>query len=212
MDWIHPHKHHCWGVDAPEAFSWRFQAAVLHLPLRLLIGNNPELAFSPDGIDEMNRNIVALNRGKFHYPIYKIRRFERGNKFAIGQTGNKTTKYVEADKGTNLFFAVFGIEKLNKETGETESVRSYLTIPLNVMIGCQKRYGSKWRVEIESFLKEMELVSVDATLLFILSPNDLVSLNFLLNSLKYPRKSDLSLHDGSTEDTHESFLTNFPQA
>ena len=139
-------------------------------------GNNPELAFSPDGIDEMNRNIVALNRGKFHYPIYKIRRFERGNKFAIGQTGNKTTKYVEADKGTNLFFAVFGIEKLNKETGETESVRSYLTIPLNVMIGCQKRYGSKWRVEIESFLKEMELVSVDATLLFILSPNDLVYL------------------------------------
>ncbi len=139
-------------------------------------GNNPQLAFSPDGIDEMNRNIVALNRGKFHYPIYKIRRFERGNKFAIGQTGNKTTKYVEADKGTNLFFAVFGIEKMNKETGETESVRSYLTIPLNVMIGCQKRYGSKWRVEIESYLKEMELVSVDATLLFILSPNDLIYL------------------------------------
>lgn len=138
--------------------------------------NNPELAFSPDGIDEMNRNIVALNGGKFHQPIYKIRRFEKGNKFAIGQTGNKTSKYVEADKGTNLFFAVFGSKKMNKETGEAEITRSYMTIPLNVMIDCQKKYGAKWRISIEAYLKEMELVADDAKLLFILSPNDLVYL------------------------------------
>ena len=138
--------------------------------------NNPELAFSPDGIDEMNRNIVALNGGKFHQPIYKIRRFEKGNKFAIGQTGNKTSKYVEADKGTNLFFAVFGSKKMNKETGEAEIIRSYMTIPLNVMIDCQKKYGAKWRISIEAYLKEMELVADDAKLLFILSPNDLVYL------------------------------------
>lgn len=138
--------------------------------------NNPELAFSPDGIDEMNRNIVALNKGKFHQPIYKIRRFEKGNKFAIGQTGNKTTKFVEADKGTNLFFAVFGTDKMNKETGEKETVRSYLTIPLNVMIECQKKYGTKWRAEIEPYLKEKELVPDDVKMLFILSPNDLVYL------------------------------------
>jgi CRISPR-associated endonuclease Csn1 len=138
--------------------------------------NNSELAFSPDGIDEMNRNIVALNNGKFHHPIYKVRRFEKGNKYAIGQTGNKSSKFVEADKGTNLFFAVFGVEKTNKETGETKQVRSYLTIPLNVMIDCQKRFGSKWRVSIEVYLKELELVTKDAKLLFILSPNDLVYL------------------------------------
>ena len=30
--------------------------------------------------------------------------------------------------------------------------------------------------------------------------------------MKYPKKSDLSRQDGSTEDTHESFLTNLPQA
>jgi CRISPR-associated endonuclease Csn1 len=138
--------------------------------------NNPELAFSPDGIDEMNRNIVALNGGRFHQPIYKIRRFEKGNKFAIGQTGNKTSKYVEADKGTNLFFAVFGSKKMNKETGEAEIIRSYMTIPLNVMIDCQKKYGAKWRISIEAYLKGMELVADDAKLLFILSPNDLVYL------------------------------------
>ena len=138
--------------------------------------NNPELAFSADGIDEMNRNIVELNGGKPHKPIYKVRRYESGSKYSIGQKGCKAKKFVEADKGTNLFFAIFSSEKMNKETGETSKVRSYLTIPLNVMIDCQKKFGSQWRTNIESYLKEKELVAPDAKLLFILSPNDLVYL------------------------------------
>lgn len=138
--------------------------------------NNPELAFSADGIDEMNRNIVELNSGKPHKPIYKVRRFESGNKYSIGQTGCKAKKFVEADKGTNLFFAIFGTEKENKKTGEKETVRSYLTIPLNVMIDCQKKYGSQWCNNIESYLQEQQLVANDAKLMFILSPNDLVYL------------------------------------
>lgn len=137
-------------------------------------GNNPELAFSPDGIDEMNRNIIELNNGKFHQPILKVRKYEKAEKFAVGQTGNKSAKFVEAAKGTNLFFAIFSTEKINKETGESENVRSYLTIPLNVMIDCQKKYGSRWNENIETYLKEKELVSNDVKLLFILSPNDLV--------------------------------------
>ena len=107
--------------------------------------NNPELAFSADGIDEMNRNIVELNGGKPHKPIYKVRRYECGNKYPIGQIGCKAKKFVEADKGTNLFFAVFVSEKLNMETGEMDKVRSYLTIPLNVMIDCQKKFGKDWK-------------------------------------------------------------------
>lgn len=138
--------------------------------------NNPELAFSADGIDEMNRNIVELNGSKPHKPIYKVRRYESGNKYSIGQKGCKAKKFVKADKGTNLFFAIFSSEKMNKETGETSKVRSYLTIPLNVMIDCQKKFGSQWRTNIESYLKEKELVAPDAKLLFILSPNDLVYL------------------------------------
>jgi CRISPR-associated endonuclease Csn1 len=139
-------------------------------------GGDPELAFSPDGIDEMNRNIVALNKGKFHQPILKVRVYEKAEKYAVGQKGNKSAKFVEAAKGTNLFFAIFGTEKTNKETGETEMVRSYLTIPLNVMIDCQKKYGSQWRNNIESYLQEQQLAISDAKLLFILSPNDLVYL------------------------------------
>ena len=129
--------------------------------------NNPELAFSPDGIDEMNRNIKVLNGGKFHQPIYKVRWYEKGDKFAVGQKGNKPKKYVEAAKGTNLFFAVFTNE---------QGVRSYLTIPLNIMINCQKMFGTKWKVNVEKYLKEQKLISNDVKLSFILSPNDLVYL------------------------------------
>ena len=137
---------------------------------------DPELAFSPDGIDEMNRNIVSLNNGKFHQPILKVRVYEKAEKFAVGQTGNKASKFVEAAKGTNLFFAVFATEVENKETGEIELVRSYLTIPLNVMVDCQKKFGNQWKNNIEAFVKEKELAADDAKLLFILSPNDLVYL------------------------------------
>ena len=137
---------------------------------------DPELAFSPDGIDEMNRNIVDLNHGKYHQPILKVRVFEKADKFAVGQTGNKSSKFVEAAKGTNLFFAIFGIEKPNKGTGVTETVRSYLTIPLNVMIDCQKMFGKDWRNNIETYLKENNLVANEVKLLFIISPNDLVYL------------------------------------
>ena len=125
-----------------------------------------EQAFSPDGIDEMNKNIVELNNGKFHQPILKVRVYEKADKFAVGQKGNKKVKFVEAAKGTNLFFAIF----------EKDGKRSYLTIPLNVMIDCQKKYGNQWKQNIESYLKEKDLVEKDVQLLFILSPNDLVYL------------------------------------
>ena len=51
-----------------------------------------------------------------------------------------------------------------------------MTIPLNVMIDCQKKYGSQWRNNIEAYLQEQQLVTPDAKLLFILSPNDFVYL------------------------------------
>lgn len=138
--------------------------------------DNPELAFSPDGIDEMNRNITMLNGGKYHKPINKVRVYEKADKFMVGNTGNKSAKFVEAAKGTNLFFAVFATEVENKETGKSDAVRFYCTIPLNVMIDCQKKYGNQWKNSIEAYLKEDKFVAKDAKLLFILSPNDLVYL------------------------------------
>lgn len=117
--------------------------------------NKPELAFSPEGLEDLNKNIALYNDGKPHQPIYKARIFEIGSKFPIGQTGNKKDKYVEAAKGTNLFFAVF-----QNENGK----RSFETIPLNEVIERQKQ-------GLSSVPDKNEKQDV---LLFHLSPNDLV--------------------------------------
>ncbi len=130
-------------------------------------GGDAELAFSPDGIDEMNRNIVALNNGKFHQPILKVRVYEKADKFPIGQTGNKGTKFVEAAKGTNLFFFVY--ENNDKK-------RSFVTVPLNLVIDCQKRFTKNWVSELDKILKETNEVAQDTHFLFSLSPGDLVYL------------------------------------
>lgn len=116
---------------------------------------SPELAFSSEGIEDMNKNIEKYNDGKLHQPINKVRVFELGSKFQVGQTGNKKDKYVEAAKGTNLFFAVY--EDENRK-------RSYETIPLNIVIERQKQGLNSVTLENEK----------GNQLLFSLSPNDLV--------------------------------------
>ena len=136
--------------------------------------DNSELAFSPDGIDEMNRNIVALNNGKPHQPILKVRVYEKADKFAIGNVGGKSKKFVEAAKGTNLFFAVYTIDKLDKKTGNVEKIRTFATVPLNIVIDCQKQYQKEWKVALDKVLKEKEFVDDNAELQFVISPNDLV--------------------------------------
>jgi CRISPR-associated endonuclease Csn1 len=117
---------------------------------------HPELAFSPDGLEKLNLNIKALNKGKTHQPIFKVRTFEpKGNKFNVGETGNKKNKFVETAKGTNLFFAIYVDEK---------GKRNYDTIPFNIVIERQKQFLSP----------VPETNGLGNTLLFYLSPNDLV--------------------------------------
>lgn len=118
--------------------------------------DNPALAFSPDGISEMNKNLTVLNGGKLHQPIYRVRVYEpKGNKFNVGSVANKRSKYVEAAKGTNLFFAVY-----QTSSGD----RVYETIPLNIVI---ERLKMRWTPVPETNAKGDRL-------LFTLSPNDLV--------------------------------------
>ena len=124
----------------------------------------PDLAFAEEGLEEMNKNIVELNGGKKHQPIYKARVYETlGNKFAVGQTGNKKDKYVEAAKGTNLYFAIY---KGKNKKGEV--VRQYETVPLNIVIERQKQGYSSVP---HRFIDKNE---IEYPLLFSLSPNDLV--------------------------------------
>lgn len=129
-------------------------------------GWDPELAFSPDGIDEMNRNIVSLNTGKFHQPIFKIRTFEKASKFSVGQTGNKKTKFVEAADDTNLFFAIYNKVVIDKRSGEESFKRAFATIPLRDAIDRLKQGLSPVPETNEN----------GDQLLFWLSPGDLVYL------------------------------------
>ena len=126
--------------------------------------NNAESAFSPEGIEAMNKNIIELNDGKWHQPIYKIRICEMSKKkFIIGKTGNKCMKFVEAADGTNLFFAIYETKQEDRKTGEIIKKRSYATIPLNVVIDRQKRGLPSAPEDENGNLPK-----------FVLSPNDLV--------------------------------------
>lgn len=114
-----------------------------------------ELAFSPEGLEDLNKNISVYNDGKPHKPIHKVRLFELGSKFALGQSGNKSSKFVEAAKGTNLFFAIYQ---------DSDGKRTYETIPLNIVIERQK----------QGLSSVPETNEKGHNLLFHLSPNDLV--------------------------------------
>lgn len=117
--------------------------------------NNPTLAFTPEGIEDMNKNIAQYNNSVQHKPIYKVRVFEVGSRFALGETGNKKHKYVEAAKETNLFFAIYIDE---------EGKRNYETIPLNIVIERLK----------QGLGAVPETNEKGNKLLFHLSPNDVV--------------------------------------
>ncbi len=121
-----------------------------------------DLAFSAEGIEDMNKNIKKLNGGVEHMPIKKIRQYEVGSKFPVGTKGNNHKKYVEAAKGTNLFFAVYWDEKKQKRTFET--------VPLNEVVEHQKQ---------TAHLSRMDRIPIQPSpekgeYLFILSPDDLV--------------------------------------
>ncbi len=128
---------------------------------------NFEAAFSPEGVEELNKNIIALNNGKNHQPIYKVRLYEIGSKFSLSGDPNnpKSKKYVEAAKGTNLYFAIY--EMIDKK-GNTKRV--FETIPLNVVIEHQKQMANLPKEE----RTPVPANSLKGKLLFTLSPNDLV--------------------------------------
>ena len=126
-------------------------------------------AFSPDGIEQMNADIQMLNNGVPHKPIKKVRVYEKAEKFAVGQTGNKSQKFVEADKGTNLFFAIY-----ESETKDGKCIRSFVSVPLRMVIDCQKADIKHWKQELDKTLHESNLVPQTAKSVALLSPGDLV--------------------------------------
>lgn len=120
--------------------------------------NDIDTAFSAEGIEQFN--------SKREKPVYNVPIAEPGSgRFAVGENHNTKHKWVEADKGTNLFFAIY-----KDENGK----RNFETIPLNIVVERQKQKLSPVPEQNENGHK----------LLFHLSPNDLVYIPFEEENIK----------------------------
>ncbi len=119
-------------------------------------GGDPTVAFTPEGIAEMNKYITLYNNGKRHQPIFKVRVSSKlGKKFSVGSIGCKAKQFVIAEAGTNLYFAIYE---------DMVGKRAYSTMPLNEVAERLKQGLSPVPEKNEK----------DIPLKFYLSPNDLV--------------------------------------
>jgi CRISPR-associated endonuclease Csn1 len=110
---------------------------------------NAKEAFSQEGLEKLD--VMRINAGK--KPVRKVRiKEDSAAKFEIS-----SGKWVEADKGTNLFFVIY--EKLDEP-----GVREYASIPLRDVIDARLRGDGQFVEQKEGYRH------------FLLSPNDLVYL------------------------------------
>lgn len=151
-----------------------------------------EVAFTENGLNELNENITILNNGKKHQPIKKVRIFEESGKFPLGEIGNKKDKYVETAKGTNLFFAIYKDILNNKK---------FITISLNITIQNLKdglspvpeRYiddKSKTEYKLTQFLSPNDLVYIP-TSDELENSNDINSNDINLNNFNISQENRL---------------------
>jgi len=137
--------------------------------------SNPELAFSLDGIEDLNFNIIALNNGKEHKPIFKVRMKDAmGTKFSVSEEGQKSKRFVVTAPGSNAFCGVYANDK-----GE----RRYTVPTLRDTVENLKQGNQACKDIIydEKTLEEFKLR-------FVLSPKDLVYVpneNEILDELDY---------------------------
>jgi CRISPR-associated endonuclease Csn1 len=128
-----------------------------------------DLAFSSDGIDDMNENIKSLNNGKFHHPIRKVTVLhEKGKKFSVKSLMDKETKFAKSATGTNLFFCIY-----NNQLGDLK----FVTPSFNEVIEIQKQeVNVKNRNKINVTPSIFDKKKSKYVLKFYLQPNDLVYL------------------------------------
>lgn len=78
------------------------------------IMQNPQIAFSADGIKALNENMEELNNGKSHKPVYKVQMVQAlGKMFPISEPESnkpviaKNNQYVISDSGSNNFCGIY---------------------------------------------------------------------------------------------------------
>lgn len=128
---------------------------------------NSELAFSQEGLEDLNSSIEQFNNGKPHKPIYKVRLFEKGSgRFSLGYKGINSKKYAQGSP--NLYFNIY----------ENEDGQYYETVPLDKVIVHQKeaaKFSKESRTTVpisNTAINRGKEVSVDYKM--TLSPLDLV--------------------------------------
>src|SRR5690606_31399278 len=106
------------------------------------IQDHPEIAFTPEAIEEMNKpeNIRKFNDGKNHKPIRKVttytgfgkQRAVSGNKESV-----KSKQYVVNDAGTNIYLSVYELKDKSK-VSRKNPIRIFQEINLFDLIDYQK--------------------------------------------------------------------------
>lgn len=129
---------------------------------------NAEQAFSPEGIEDMNKNLKELNNGRPHQPIYKVRTYTQGVKSAVGQRNCKAAQFVNGAKGTNLYFAVYEGTK-----GESSGCkRSFATFSLRDVLPSLKE-GKPVIPEVDEKGKRLKFVLSPLDLVYVPKPEEL---------------------------------------
>ena len=128
------------------------------------VSHNPQIAFSAEGIKDMNNQITELNNGKSHKPIYKVKVTQAlGKMFPIAEKepGHpitvKNKQYVISDAGSNNFCGVY----------KSAQGKTALYVPsLKATIEATRNN--------ESLFPDIHPDSADFKFAFTLSPLDLV--------------------------------------
>ena len=75
---------------------------------------NPQIAFSADGIKALNDNLIDLNNGKKHKPIYKVQMVQAfGKMFPVSDPdhsepkSSKNKQFVISDSGSNNYCGIY---------------------------------------------------------------------------------------------------------
>ncbi|OAH66014.1 hypothetical protein AXA65_18085 [Chryseobacterium sp. FP211-J200] len=143
------------------------------------IKEHPEIAFTPDAIEEMNKphNILKLNEGKSHKPILKVKITRGfGNQRALNEENAdsvKSKQYIVNDAGSNLYLGFY--ERVYQDDdGNKVRDRKFKDIGLMELIETLKQDKSKRLNPLPTIVYDEKSDNAEYYWKFTLSPLDLV--------------------------------------
>lgn len=130
------------------------------------IKHNPQIAFSGDGIKDLNDNIIELNDNKKHKPIYKVQMIQAlGKMFPVSEPPRNSTseivknrQFVVSNAGNHIYCGVY-----KSNNGQTKVIIPSLKETIDSIRSNEDLFA-------DSIIEKDELYSLK----FILSPLDMV--------------------------------------